>query len=49
MTGGRPPRFVYDAWRVLDEERLTSAGVVYAGLGYRAPASDLTVPEAVGA
>lgn len=48
-AGGRPPRFVYDAWRVLDEDALTSAGIVYAGLGYRSPASSTAMSQAVGA
>lgn len=31
------PLFVYDSWRVLDEESVTGMGVRYAGLGYLAP------------
>lgn len=34
---GHAPGFVFDAWRILDEEALTAAGVVYAGLGHLAP------------
>ncbi len=49
LAGDRPPGFVYDAWRVLDERALTDAGVVYAGLGYRAQPAGAQVPEAVGA
>lgn len=29
-------RFVYDSWRILDEDAVRAAGVGYAGLGYRA-------------
>lgn len=48
--GGQVPRFVYDAWRVLDEERLVAAGVAYAGLGYRAQGrAGGPLREAVGA
>lgn len=32
---GGPPGFVYDVWRVLDEQALTAAGSVYVGLGHR--------------
>jgi UDP-N-acetyl-D-mannosaminuronic acid dehydrogenase len=49
IAPGDTPRFVYDAWRVLDEQSLTAAGVVYAGLGYRAPVTDARVAEVVGA
>lgn len=38
LAGSTPPRFVYDAWRILDERPLTAGGVAYAGLGYRARA-----------
>jgi UDP-N-acetyl-D-mannosaminuronic acid dehydrogenase len=31
---GRKPLFVYDSWRILDENAVTAAGVRYAGLGY---------------
>ncbi|NUT35061.1 MAG: nucleotide sugar dehydrogenase [Hamadaea sp.] len=34
VTYGRPA-VVYDSWRILDERALTSAGIHYAGLGYR--------------
>jgi len=30
----RRPAVVYDAWRILDEETVRQAGVVYAALGY---------------
>lgn len=33
---GARPAFVYDSWRVLDERAVTAAGLLYAGLGYRA-------------
>lgn len=35
------PGFVYDAGRVPDEKPVTSAGMVYAGLGYRADAAQV--------
>lgn len=28
------PAFIYDSWRILDEEAIVAAGVRYAGLGY---------------
>ena len=34
LNGGRP-RFVFDSWRVLDEQSLATAGVRYASIGYR--------------
>lgn len=46
-------RFVYDAWRVIDQAQLEAAGIRYAGLGYRpwamrdrlgAPVADGMVP-----
>lgn len=37
ITFGRPA-VVYDSWRILDERALTSAGIRYASLGYRAGA-----------
>lgn len=36
MTEGQGPGFVFDSWRILDEEAITSAGMAYAGIGYRA-------------
>ena len=33
---GRTRRFVYDSWRILDEDAVRAAGIGYAGLGYRA-------------
>jgi UDP-N-acetyl-D-mannosaminuronic acid dehydrogenase len=34
LLGERPPKVVYDSWRILDEKAITAAGVRYAGLGY---------------
>lgn len=34
--GAARPRFVFDSWRILDQDAVKAAGVAYAGLGYRA-------------
>lgn len=34
LLGPRPPRVIYDSWRILDEKAVTAAGVRYAGIGY---------------
>jgi UDP-N-acetyl-D-mannosaminuronic acid dehydrogenase len=34
LTGSNA-KFVYDSWRILDEEAVRAAGLGYAGLGYR--------------
>jgi UDP-N-acetyl-D-mannosaminuronic acid dehydrogenase len=31
-------RFVFDSWRILDADQVTSCGVHYAGLGFERPA-----------
>ncbi|WP_082373635.1 nucleotide sugar dehydrogenase [Nocardia sp. NRRL S-836] len=36
LLPGSSVRFVYDSWRVLDEDRVSGNGVGYAGLGYQA-------------
>ena len=35
-AGAGRPRFVFDSWRILDQEAVKAAGIDYAGLGYRA-------------
>lgn len=35
IAGEYPPKFVFDAWRILDEQVLSAAGIRYAGIGYR--------------
>ena len=36
LLSGSNARFVYDSWRILDEDAVAAAGIGYAGLGYRA-------------
>jgi len=38
MLVGTAARFVYDSWRILDEDAVRAAGLDYAGLGYDRPA-----------
>jgi UDP-N-acetyl-D-mannosaminuronic acid dehydrogenase len=35
MLAGSNAKFVYDSWRILDEEAVRAAGIGYAGIGYR--------------
>lgn len=39
LLPGTGVRFVYDSWRILDEEAVRAAGVRYEGIGYR-PATE---------
>ncbi|PGH45679.1 UDP-glucose 6-dehydrogenase [Micromonospora sp. WMMA1996] len=49
LLAGTPVRLVFDSWRILDEAAVRTAGVRYAGIGYRAPDSPARLEREVSA